>query len=238
MLHTAAALPGLVPSLAAHLRSEFVQNVGFSHEAECYTYREPALAKPRNVGGLITHLKRTHYPTYVQKTTKRRRLTLVKGSSVKQGKEVDEQLGRSFVKPPTHRMAKAILEYFASKKQTLQACQVPCWIPHFGAITQADCITRDAKGGLHLYEVKTGAPVGGFRQQGMLRQLKNVPNTKMTHWQLQLRYTRLGLEAAGVGPFVKSQVIQVHDKYSKKTHQTTVRVKIHPQADWAAAQIK
>jgi hypothetical protein len=88
--------------------------------------------------------------------------------------------------------------------------------------------------GLHTYNNNVlRYPIGGFRVQGTLRHLEDVPNTKMNHWQLQLRYTQLALEEAGVGPFASAQVIQVHEKYDKKSKEKRIVTKIHKQPVWA-----
>ena len=150
MLHTVDPSVSVEPTLRAHLDSYLVQNIRFSHEMKSYTYRERHIHGPIQVGGLVNHLKRVHYPHHAAKSTKRRRMTLAKGSSSKQGKEIDAQLSGAFARAPTHRMAIAVLEYLASRGQTLHACQVPCWIAPFKAITQADLIAIDTRGKLHL----------------------------------------------------------------------------------------
>lgn len=225
--------PALDQSLEHYLTGHFVTHAQFNEESKSYTFREPGHSSSVSAPGLLPSLKREYYPTY-RDGTKRRRLTLSKGSSAKQGKDVHRQIAQSITgKAATHRLALAVLEHLAKMGHTVQACEVPCAVSQLHCITQADLISRDRTGALHLWEVKTGYPVGGFRTQGMLKgKLRQVPNTKMAHWQLQLRYTQLGLEAAGVR-FKTASIIQVFDKYNKKTKTTSVYTKIHKQTDWA-----
>jgi hypothetical protein len=130
-----------------------------------------------------------------------------------------------------HKMTKSLLHYWIKeKKHTLQASQLPVEIEGgWNKMTQADIITRDEiTGDLYLWEVKTGFPVGGFRQQDNFKApLADVKCTKYNIWQLQLYYTRQALEQKGLR-FKEANVIQIYEKKKERE----LIIKIHPQEDW------
>jgi hypothetical protein len=242
-MYTVASRSKVVPVLWDYLHGYFATHASFSHESKSYTFREETNPKHvHHIGGLLNKIRARHYPQYTQRQQRRHQKTQRKGSSAKQGKLVDAQLMASFKVAPTHRMAIAIMEHFRINKQTLQACQVPCYVNLLQCMTQADVITRDSRGNLYLYEIKTGYPIGGFHKQGVLRNIPStgvasatgIPNTKMNHWQLQLRYTQLALEQHGVH-IHRAYILQVYDYYNPKTKCKTVRLKLHTQADWVLA---
>lgn len=226
----------LEPSLKKHLTSHFAVNASHSAESGCYTFSEPSNPHLRiHVGGLIGKARKLHYPHHKRSTRKRKYATHAKGSTAKQGVSVHEQLRDSLTgKAPRHRMARAILEYWAERGETLQACEVPVWVEQLRCATQADCITRDKHGQLVLYEIKTGYPIGGFTKQGVLRGVpgrNGIPNTVMNHWQLQLRYTQLALVQSGVA-IARACVLQIHDYKKKGASETELKLKVRKQPPW------
>lgn len=187
-------------------------------------------------GGLISELKRRFYPLYVEKRKRRNsKTTKVRGSSAKQGKCVDEQLLRYVhddgkLPARASKMTRALIEYWEDRGHALQAAQLPVPLPQWGRMTQADCITRDPDGHLWLWEVKTGAPVGGFRTQKTQERFKGVKSARCTPinmWQLQMHYTAEGLISQGV-PIRERRVIQVHMEKGRDAP----LVKVHPPAPW------
>lgn len=114
-------------------------------------------------GGLISALRSKYYWHYNDYKSKRNHKTVkVIGSSIEQGKQVDTDIAAYIegLRTPEqlHPMAVDLLKFWADKKHTLQAGQVPVVLNGMFRMTQADLITRDAKGKLWLWEIKTGAP--------------------------------------------------------------------------------
>lgn len=228
------------PSLAAHLSSVEVKSAHFANGKYQYSMSGGTRV---SCGGLLQMLKGRFYSHY-RNTRRKGRKTQKKGSSKKLGSRVDDdmklaicdalggiEVGES--KPKRyktrkyHPLSMALLNHLHESGHALQAAQVPVVIPGVFKMTQADLITQDrATGQLHLWEVKTGFPVGGFTKQGKLTGT-DVDCTKYNIWQLQLHYTRKSLEAAGVD-IANSSVIQV---YKDSTQKQPV-VKVHPSKEW------
>ncbi len=220
----------LHPSLARHLATPFAQSARYSDSSDRYEFRKAG--NLIQVGGLINTLRYRFYPNYEENRSKRKWKTVkIKGSTAAQGKKVDSQISASIVGPvkKMHPMAARLLAYWKEHGQTLQAGQVPVEIPGWLKMTQADLITRDEKTGkLWLWEIKTGASVGFHHKQGnMSGTLAKVECKKLNIWHLQLHYTRLALEAAGV-EIAESRVIQIHEEKGLKGFV----VKVYSPPEW------
>lgn len=183
-------------------------------------------------GGLLTTLRSHFYPHYKDNRSKRRwKHTRVRGSSASKGKQVDRDVvmytQTRQVHPSCSPFAVKLFEYWRDLRHVPQAAQLPVEIPSWYKLTQADFITMDPDGRLWLWEIKTGAPVGGFRQQGNLRGLTTeVKCTKYNIWQLQLHYTRRALEVAGI-PIAESRIIQIYQERGGN-----FIIKVHVPAEW------
>lgn len=81
-----------------------------------------------------------------------------------------------------------------------------------------------------LNGVFLGAPVGLYRAQGMFHDnLKDIKCTKFHIWHLQLHYTRMALEAAGV-QIAEARVIQIHDH----KQYPEFKLKVHKPPEWVS----
>lgn len=235
LLFTSVPTDKLEPSLARHLASTTAQTARFDPVGE--TYMVQKAGGMRSCGGLIQMLKSRYYPGYKEKRSKRNwKRTNIKGSSAAQGKRVDAQIaahvascgGGGVLPEHMNPLAKALLNHLLSSGHEMQAAQVPVEIPDKLKLTQADLITlKDGK--LWLWECKTGAPTGFYNKQGKFKGdvLSDVDATKPNIWHLQLHYTRMALEAAGV-EIAEAHVIQVHEE-RKREGQV---VKVYPQPEW------
>lgn len=232
------------PLLALHLASEEVRTAHFADRRYHYTTCGGTRVA---CGGLLQLVKNRFYSHY-KNTRRRYRKTQKKGSSKKIGSKVDDdvkhaitdvlggvQVGddtrdtkkRRYKTYKYHPLSKALLSHIHEMGHSLEAAQVPVVIPGVFKMTQADLITRNKEGNLHLWEVKTGFPVGGYTKQGKLCGT-DVDCTKYNIWQLQLHYTRKALESAGVD-IADASVIQVY----KDSTQTQPVVKVHPEkTEW------
>lgn len=230
----------LHPSISKYIeQSELVKTSGFDNESGCYYFEKNG--KPIQCGGLLTSLARKHYPhvktdVVVGKQNRRKKSVNVRGSSSAQGKRVDKEIGeilngtRSMGR---NKLTNALLQHWVHMGHTLLVSQLPVEIPGWDKMTQADLITRcDADGSLHLWEIKTGMPIGLYRKDGMLcgQAFQNVPYTKFNAWHLQLQYTRACLEkSASIPiPIAQSHVIQVYE--TKK--EPFIVVKQHEPPKW------
>jgi hypothetical protein len=230
---TSCPIDHLHDSLARYLHSRVAQSARYDETEQCYKYQHPN-GTVITCGGLHRALKSIFYAHYTPSRSRRNSSVQIKGSTKAQGIKVDKQVssiveGRYPIK--MHDMTQRLLDYWRDAGETLQAAQVP--VPMTLAqrkMTQADVITRDSKGRLILYELKTGAPVGFSTAQGTLSEdhVANVKCTKETIWQLQLAYTKMALIAAGVDIFA-ARVIQIFEK----KHQGLF-VKIYPEAKWTS----
>lgn len=215
--------------ISAYANSNLVQSASFKKSDGCYHYVNAG--QKVACGGLIKALEWQFYPNYKNNRSKRKwKRTKVRGSTKEQGKIVDSGITKvvGTGKRPArlHKMSAALLDYWKVAKHTLQAAQLPVVVGQWNKMTQADLITRnEADGSLWLWEIKTGFPVGGFRHQGTMRHTKDVPCTKYNIWQLQLHYTKLALQAAGV-EITHSRIIQIYTKEKK------LQIKVHEPADW------
>lgn len=213
---TCAPIDELHPSLAKHLHSQLAQTARYDPDTKSYRFLKNGVNI--SCGGVHNTLKSIFYPHYKDNRSRRSKKVKVKGSSKAQGIRVDRELANMvegvLPKRKMHPMTHKILSYFEAVGERLQAAQVPvCLTTNATKLTQADLITMDAQGRLILYELKTGAPIGFRVKQGtfQVHNFEDIPCTKKNIWQLQLAYTRMGLEAAGI-PIYKSFVIQIFEK--------------------------
>ena len=218
---TCAPIDELHPSLSKYLHSKVAQSAHFDEAARCYKFCRNGVWT--TCGGLHRTLKGIYYPHYVDNRSRRKSTVKIKGSSKKQGIRVDREVGkmveRAYVKK-MHPMTQRLMEFWADMGEHLQASQVPVQLTLSKIkMTQADLITRDAQGRLILYELKTGAPVGFSVQQGTfsVKEARHIKCTKQNIWQLQLTYTRMALEQAGI-PIHASRVIQIFEKKGEGLH--------------------
>jgi len=212
--YTSAPIDCLHPELARHLHSAVAQSAHYDDSTKCYRFKKNGIY--HTCGGVHKTLESIFYPHYKNNRSRRKSSVKVKGSSKAQGSRVDREIsGMVEGKHPKkmHPMTHKILSYFKNNKERLQAAQVPVELTTNAVkLTQADVITMDEKGRLILYEIKTGAPVGFSRKQGVFQVagFQDVPCTKKNIWQLQLAYTRMALVEAGI-PIFKSYVLQIFD---------------------------
>ena len=237
------------PALAHYVTTScVVQSAHFNEQKHCYSYRTAdgggALV---HCGGLVEALRIRYYPHVdaAGEAAKKRRWKRVKvqGSNAATGKRIDAQLmwcvtGNALalpkpLPPRPHKWTKALLAHWRALGHTLQAAQLPVVVAQWARFTQADMITRDAKGALWLWEVKTGVPVGATRKNGTfaLAPFASVPCTKYAQWQLQLYYTRKALEESAGLQFAGARVIQV---YGEKGRPEPI-VKVHDEPAWIRA---
>lgn len=217
---TSASIDELHPSLCKHLLSTVAQSARFV-EDQGYMYTKAG--REITVGGLVNTLKYRYYPHYKDNRSKRKwKSTNIKGSSASKGKLVDSQLALACqgpLKGKQNPMVVRLLEYFQKELgHVLQAGQVPVEIPGgWLKMTQADLLTLDPKTGkLYLWEIKTGFPVGFHVKQGTFKGIEgNVDCKKLHIWHLQLHFTKLALQAAGVS-VDEANVIQIYEEKNKK----------------------
>ena len=230
----------LHPSISSHLSTPLIASVGRNPVNGKFTYEEDG--RKKECGGIIWQLKKFYYPKYKEPTrngkAKRRRRTYQRGSTDKEGIEVHAQITK-FVglgdKRPKRMKAKtrAILNHLENELgHTLQASEIPVFIPGWSIVTQADLITMDKAGKLGMLKIKAAFPSAGYRTQkqepNMRPPLQAVKSTKYNHWQLQREYTHRALVNAGV-QIEESRIIQV--KTDKRKEQGLV-VNVLPNPVW------
>ena len=226
------------PCVKEYTESCFVRNARFEGNAYQYVTVDNVRV---TTGGLLNALKAAYYPDYEENRSKRKWATTnVKGSTAAQGKQVDAHI-MALVNDSSpsrlHPMARAIHTHLVGALgHVYEAAQLPVLVRRFGnRMTQVDLITRDFWGRLHVWEIKTGVPVGGFRQQGHFNgDFEDVKCTKYNIWQLQLSHTREALESALNVTVHEAHVIQVYT--TKKD--TTIQIKVHDQEDWTVKKRK
>lgn len=236
VLFTSTSIDSLHPALATYLHSPIAQSATFDAEKKAYKYKYAG--QEITCGGLLSTLKYAYYPKYDNTTKKRRRKgAKLVGSTAKQGKRVDEEIGEAIegrLRKRPHVMTQAILQKVQKEmQQTLQASQVPVPLASTALkMTQADLITKDAFGKLWCWEIKTGQKIGFYRKQKeqpyFEGKLKDVDCNGLNIWHLQLAHTRMALEAQGV-PISEARVIQVY-----KDKEKGMIVKVHEQPKWTA----
>lgn len=226
MLYSCASLETLDPSLARYLHSEVPQTARYSEETHCFHYRKDQRAV--QCGGIHTLLKSLFYNHYEPNRSQRDHARVnVVGSNPAQGQLVDDQLGWAVEgkQPPTkkkwHRMTLALLDYWKAKGHTLQAAQVPVELANgWGRMTKVDMITRcEADGKLWLWEIKTGYPIGFYREQKFFERAPflDIPCTQQNIWFLQLHYTHQALHtSAGIRIEGGARILQVYAKKREK----------------------
>lgn len=233
-----AAIDDLPASLAAHLHSHYAQTAFFDEERGCYEYSESKGSMPKRTGGLLSLLHDRYYPRFneKQKGGKSKLSGLKrKRSTSKQGKRVDSQIAESIENPKVkrpHKMTKKLLQHWKDLRHKLVAAQVPVLVQPEGRMTQADLITTDPLGRMHLYEIKTGSPAFFDRPQKTQKnfagaQLSHVVATKLNMWHLQLAYTRKALENAGV-KIEGAHVIQIFEEKGSEE----LKIKVYEQPEW------
>lgn len=211
--YTCAPIDALHPLLATHLHSRLIQSARFDETAKCYKFERNGITV--TCGGVHSMLRYTFYPHYQDNRSRRKGSVQIQGSSKSIGKRVDNEIAlaveRRLPKKP-HKMTSALLNFWKEAGETLQAAQVPVVLTTAQSrMTQADVITKDSKGRLILYEIKTGAPVGFHIAQDtfQVEHVSDIKCTKKHIWQLQLAYTRMALEKSGV-PIHASYVLQIY----------------------------
>jgi len=188
--------------------------------------------------GLHYALRRTYYPNY--KYSRRKKSTAKKGSTKEIGQRVDSEImhyvrcSKFAKKGKPHWMSKKLIKYWTQTlKHTLQVAQLPVRVKDLNCMTQADVITRDQKGQLHMWEVKTGFPPGGSVQKGYLEGFPFPKNTLYNHWELQRHYTWKGMVDAGIEiAYENTHVINIYLEVRKKDKKRVVHVKPRPHPKW------
>lgn len=207
------------PALAQYTATEFFARATFDVQRE--TYVAPYQGRMVVHCGLIAKVRARHYLNYRsgKERKSRRGRTNIKGSSCNLGMRVDRELV-AFVaqkknQPLRHPLTAALLRYWFGCGHRLVAAQLPVRVKSFACcMTQADIITMDSVGRLWLWEVKTGAPIGFFRKDAPLQNVRGepVPCTGLAVWQLQLAYTRRALIDSAMLPIAEARIIQVHEQ--------------------------
>jgi hypothetical protein len=217
---TSASIEELHPSLCRYLMTPVAQSARYVDD-KGYMYNKAG--RDISVGGLVNALKYRYYPHYKDNRSKRKwKSTKIKGSSASKGKKVDSEIALACqgpIKGKQNPMAARLLQYFQKELgHVLQAGQVPVELPGgWMKMTQADLLTLDPKTGkLHLWEIKTGFPVGFHVKQGKFMGIEgNVDCKKLHIWHLQLHFTKLALRAAGV-EVEEANVIQIYEEKNNK----------------------
>ncbi len=233
-----ASIDDLPLSLAKHLHSHYAQTAYFNEEKKCYEYEESKGSPLVRTGGLLSLLHDRYYPRFneKQKGGKSKLSGLKrKRSTAKQGKRVDTQIAESIENPKIkrpHKMTKKLLEHWKELRHKLVAAQVPVLVQPEGRMTQADLITTDAAGRVHLYEIKTGSPAFFDRPQKTQKnfsgmQFSHVQATKLNIWHLQLAYTRMALEQAKV-KIDGAHIIQIYEEKGSDN----LKIKVYEPPEW------
>lgn len=177
-------------------------------------------------GGIHRFIKHKHFPRGMKPITRRTYSTHKKGSSRQIGTAVDNAVmvcvQADGARPKRiNKYAKTLFDFLDTTQYTLQASQVPVYLPGVDRITTADLITLtpDMKS-LAVFEIKTGFPVN---RQGvyMKEPLQNVRATATNAWQLQVAYTALALQNAGL-PVTEWHVLSIY--HEKKPTEKTGRM--------------
>lgn len=222
-------------TLTAYLQSPFVRSACYATDTQCFTYQDEQ-GVPRQAAGLLSFLRATYYPHYVEGAVPLSGKAWKHGkpSSVEQGIRVDndmEALVRGGRADGLHPLSAALLAHWQAKGHSVVAAQVPVRIDAH-RMTRADVITRhDLTGKLWLWEVKTGMSASLRDKQGTMRAIPGaeIPCNKANCWQLQCEYTRRALvEQAGL-PIAGARVIQV---YEGRKRGAAIEVKEHRTAPW------
>lgn len=208
--------------------------ISFNVKRKCYT------KGGKRLRGIHRHIAIKHQP-HKYKRPSRRRKTIKKGSSKQKGKRVDAILDAAVrgekLRKNADRLARGIVKFLVKVKgHTLQASQLPVHMESIGVATQADLITKDTKGNLRGWEVKTGFPPGAHSRKWKLKGappsvLGGVPCNPFNLWTLQALYTHAGLEINGLK--LKSfKVIHAYEEESKKRGKINVCIKERPHPKW------
>ena len=219
----------LHPSLLEYLNTPFVKSFRLVGNPPHFTFTSNDGVEFR-CPGIHSTLRRKFYPRY--KVTRRRRFTKKKGSTMKQGKKVDDDIFQYIKtgKRPRHWMSKMLIDYVEKTlKHTFQVSQLPVYIPELKCATQVDMMTMDRRGTLHFWELKTGYPPGGSIKKGVM--LGNVPITTFNQWELQRAYSCLALSRTVVDISLKNScVVNVYNERAKnsKVNAHRVRARKHP----------
>jgi hypothetical protein len=221
--------------------SHIARTAHFDVDRKCYAYETEGGVLIR-CGGLIEAL-RVRFFAHVDLAAdvrKKRRHTKIRGSSASVGKRIDSQLMHyvqsGALVARAHPWSVALVNHWQAMGHTLVAAQLPVCVKQWDKLTQADILTVDrASGRLWLWEVKSGAPVGGYRKNGTFSQapFAGVPCTKYNQWQLQLYFTRKALEESARLPIAEARVIQI---YGEKGKDEPV-IKVHDPPSWIPRHI-
>lgn len=227
----------LEESLKQYIGSNVVQTAQFDPKEE--TYKINKYGSMISCMGIHNALRYRYYPHYqFNRSVRKWKKVDIKGSTRDLGIRTDGEIVE-FVKQPTtmkgfHKYTVSILSHITKTMgHTMQAAQIPLEILNWNVVTQCDLITRDKKGVLHVWEVKTGIPVGGYQAQGSFKTLRGqdgelIKCTGYNIWQLQLHFTVKSLMAIGLKvSHANSHVIQVFESKKKG-----LQVKIHSPEPW------
>lgn len=214
------------PLITAYLETPFVKSVALVGRGTRRGFTSNIGRRP----GIHSTLRKRFFKRYVN--SKRSRKTNKRGSSRKIGTAVDKAITK-YVKTgklPRGRMARRlILHWTTVLGHIVEATQLPVYVKKLNCITQADVITKNAKGELFMWEVKTGYPPGGYRKKGVLTGTK-IPSTKYNHWELQRLFTWTGL----AGPLQicreNTYVIQAYENHIGD--EATMCIKAHARPEW------
>lgn len=235
------------PALAAYLESEVPRTTRYSEETKCFHYTKGE--RDVQCGGIHTWLRTLFYPHYKNNRSRRNHGSVaIVGSSHKQGVLVDTQLqmlaeGKTIPAKKLNKMTAALVAWFCERGHELQAGQVPVELAQgWSRMTRADLITRcKADGRLWLWEIKTGFPVGFFREQGKFANapLKDVPCTQKNIWLLQLHYTHQALCTMARLPIEAdcSRVLQVYAKKRGEGLPAQLIIEEHQAPAWLTSRV-
>ncbi len=219
----------LHPSLATYIETDFVKSAKLVGDPPRYECRVNGMLM--QCAGIHSTLRRKYYPKYVY--TSRRRSTQKRGSSKKQGTQIDDEIFK-YVKSktkPKHWMTKRLIKHFeVTLGHTIQCTQLPVYIKELHCVTQVDVITSCAKGNLYMWEVKTGYPTSANSLKKGIMTNVHAPSNPFNHWELQRFFTFKGLEGHVNVLEKHTFVVNIYQTVKKK--QKSVSIKAHKHPEW------